>query len=162
MLPGNGGRRTCREPWTSIPTGGSRSVTPTGNQCCSRTCPHTRGCGRSRRRWPRACAGNPGDPVALGPGSPGTWRGRPAWMAGRPRAYLASDQIGPAQIPAPSGLAMTGLVLVPANRATLGTPYSASFPKVWKVLGMTLPKFHAHEVICDPSAEDCRLSDQNG
>ena len=41
-------------------------------------------------------------------------------------------------------------------------PYWASFPKVWKVLGMTLPKFHTHEVMRDPSAEGCGLSDQNG
>jgi hypothetical protein len=57
---------------------------------------------------------------------------------------------------------MTALVLVPANRATSGVPYSASFPKVWKVRGGRLPKLHAHEVTRDPSAEGCELSDQNG
>jgi hypothetical protein len=57
---------------------------------------------------------------------------------------------------------MTALVSVPANRATSGTPYSPSFPKVWKVLGRRLPKFHTHEVMRDPSADGCGLSDQNG
>jgi hypothetical protein len=70
--------------------------------------------------------------------------------------------MGPAQTPLNWGLACTALVLVPANLATLGVPYCASLPKVWKVLGSTFPKFHTHEVWCDPSAEGCGLSDQNG
>ena len=53
-------------------------------------------------------------------------------------------------------------MLVPANLATLGVPYWASLPKVLIVLGSTFPKFHTHEVWCDPSAEGCGLSDQNG
>ena len=61
-----------------------------------------------------------------------------------------------------SGLACTGLVLVPANLATLGVPYWASLPKVLEVCGSTFPKFHTHAVRCDPSAGNSGLSDQNG
>ncbi len=70
--------------------------------------------------------------------------------------------MGPAQAPLNSGLACTGLVLVPANLATLGTPYWASLPKVLRVFGSTFPKVHKHKFLCDPRAECSGTSDQNG
>ena len=70
--------------------------------------------------------------------------------------------MGPLQAPENCGLARTGLVLVPPKMARSGVPYWASLPKVLKVLGSTLPKFHSHTVWCDPSGAGCRLSDQNG
>jgi hypothetical protein len=43
------------------------------------------------------------------------------------------------------GLVSTALVRVPPNRATSGTPYCASPPKLLTVFpGMVAPKFHAH------------------
>ena len=68
-----------------------------------------------------------------------------------------------AQFPVVAGLVMTGLVLVPANRATLGTPYCASLPNVRLVTpGSTLPKFHTQAPRGEPFIRWVLLSDQNG
>src|SRR6266516_3871010 len=55
------------------------------------------------------------------------------------------------QLPVVAGLAMTGLVFVPPNRATSGEPYWASLPNVrWVTPGIKLPKFHTHAPFGEP------------
>ena len=105
------------------------------------------GSGRSRRPCPAAFRAN--------------GNGVPRLAGGAPRRPHSTGQ-RKRQAPANSGLACTGLVLVPANLATLGVPYWASLPKVLKVFGSTFPKFHAHPVRSDANGAGCRLSDQNG
>ncbi len=60
------------------------------------------------------------------------------------------------------GLGITALMIVPANRAVFGVPYSAGPPKLWSVTClMVLPKFHSH-VSSPPAMDGCTPIVQNG
>ena len=65
------------------------------------------------------------------------------------------------QFPVVAGLVMTGLVLVPPNRATLGAPYWASLPNVLMVGRQHVPEV-PHAGSGGENSSWVLLSDQNG